>query len=94
MPAFFLQHAARDGEGSEYTDRTGKGQPVGHDRIGRAGDVVTSRSGIAAHRNHDGLLGLKKFHFAPYDIRRERAAAGRVDTQHDRLDILVSAHLG
>ena len=91
---FVFQGVARIEEHAEHADRTREGHLVGHDRIGRAGDVITAAGCIGAHRHDDGFLGTQQFDLAPDDVRCQRASAGGVDAQHDGLHLLVVAHAG
>ena len=79
---------------AEDTDRTRKGQFVGHDDVGGTRNVITSAGGIGAHRNDHRFLGFQQLHFAPDDVRSQCTAAGGVHAQHHGLDLLVVAHAG
>ena len=89
-----LQRVDRIYEHAENPDRTGQRRAVGHDHVGRTGNVVSAAGGIGTHRHDDRFFGLQQFHLAPDHVRRQRAAAGGIDAQHHGLHSLVLAHAG
>ena len=67
---------------------------VGDDLVGRGRDPVAARRREVAHRDDDRLAGgARQLELAADQLGAEHAAAGRVDAQHHRLDVLVVARL-
>ena len=67
------------------------GAGLGEDLVGAHGDVVAAAAGDVAHAGDDRLLD--DLRFAPDQVAGERRAAGAVDAQDDRLDLLVFVRL-
>ena len=60
------------------------------DPVGGGGDPVATRGGHAAHGRDDRLSGqLHEFQFLADQFRGESAAAGGVDTEHERFHRIV-----
>ena len=83
------EQSADVGEHTEDTDATGEGSGFGIDIVGGTTDVISTRSSVCTHRYHHRLLGLESGDGTPYLLRGIGTTAGRVDTQHDSLDIVV-----
>ena len=67
---------------------------VGDDRVGGHRHVVAARRGDGTHRGDDRLARLAQpNHLAPDGFRAGDRAAGAVDPQHDRGDVVVGARL-
>ena len=68
---------------------------MGHDLIGRAGDVVAARGREVAERGDDGhmVLALEAYDLGVQLVARRDAPAGAVDAQHERPDAAVLRRL-
>ena len=75
---------------TEHPDGTGQGRRQRHDHVRRTGDEIPTGGGGRAHGDNDGLAAVTH----PADLTPDRLggngrAAGGVDVQHDRADMVV-----
>ena len=78
----------------EHADRAGDRRRVGDDLVGGGRDPVAAGGGDVAHRHDHRLAGsARQLELAPDELGAEDAAAGRIDAQDHRLDVLVVARL-
>ena len=82
---------------NDHADRAGPGGGLGEDRVLRVADghrhVVAAAGRDAAHADHERnlLLGGQLLQMVVDVVAAGDGAAGRIDAQHDGLDVLVLA---
>ena len=80
-----LQQAGGDRLAAEHPDGAGERPRLGHDRVGRHGDVIPAGGGHVRHRHHHRRARRAgPHHLAPDRVGRHVRAAGAVDPQDDR----------
>ena len=85
-----LHQVAHDDLAPEYADGAGEGGGQGHDRVGRARDVVAPRRRSGPHRHDHRLACVADLaDLAPDRVRGDCGSAGGVDVQDDRARVLV-----
>ena len=92
--AEFLECTGCGREEPENTDGSGDGRRARPDFVGGCGDVIATRGREISHRNHNRTLRSLERDELSVDLLRGRHATARaVDTQHERLDVLVESRL-
>ena len=92
MHADFAQRDLKRRGDAEDADRSGEGGGIRPDFVGSRRDPVPARRGQPRHRHDYRLAGaLQALEFRADDFRAERAAAGRIDAHHERLDLGIKA---
>ena len=85
-----VQNLAHVGYCAENTDRTGERSRFGKNIVGTARDIIASRSGIVAHRNHHRQpFLLECLYGVPNLLTGVGTTARAVHAQYHRLDIVV-----
>src|SRR5665213_1664670 len=84
VEAFVDELAADDADGAD------DGGGVGEDFIARRGQVIPAAGGHRSDADDDGFFLGGVAHRLPHHFAGQRAAAGRIDANDDRLDVLIA----